>query len=134
MTDWDELRELVDAIHDTLVKRLALIYPTLWSRSEAWTNDVFPVSSALTLNLIGGDRDEDVLLTARLLNTPSGIDFDSDISREDGQILAQGPSSTLASRSLGEQKDWAETKFELYKTFLSSELDLISRELEKLSS
>jgi hypothetical protein len=134
MTDWDDLRALVEAIHGSFLEQLMLINPTLWSHSEAWTNDVFPLSTALTLNLTGGDRDEDVLLTARLLNTPDGIDFDSDISREDGQILAQGPTSALASKSLGEQKDWAKANLKSYEDFLSSEVGLISRELRKLNS
>jgi hypothetical protein len=86
------------------------------------------------LNLSGGNRDEDVVLSARFLNTPGTVDFDSDISREDGQILAQGPQAEVgADASLDEQINWAESMLESYERFVNMQLDLIGRELEKLN-
>jgi hypothetical protein len=134
MTSWDDLRVSAEAMHLSLVKQIQAQYPGLWSHSESRTNDIFPLSSVLTLNLSGGNREEDVVLSARFLNIPGAIDFDSDISREDGQILAQGPPGEVgADASLDEQINWAESVLESYGGFVNMQLDLIGRELEKLN-
>lgn len=121
---------MVRARYESLLHRLLTLRPSIWSTVEVWSNDVFPIATSLTLNLTGPDRDEDVILSARCLVKPPYLDFDSEISREDGQILLPGPNSRIALYESNLTKvTWVESKFDSYFDFLRDNVPLILREL-----
>ena len=104
--------------------------PTLWWNCGHSENETFPFSAYASFNRSGVAGEEDLVLSISFKQADRQLHFTSDITRGDGEILADGPAS---SASLGADIDsircWIAERVGEGLAFIEGERVLLEREL-----
>ncbi|GAB2682310.1 hypothetical protein [Kribbella swartbergensis] len=122
---WDVLNQQFTEVH----ARLSQCNPTLWWSCGHSDNETFPFRAYASFGHEGVAGDADIVITVDFKRIPSGLDFSADISRENGEILVDGPrGSIVVTGDLSRLREDIKKATELMADFFASQ-DAILREI-----
>jgi hypothetical protein len=128
---WEDVWDLLNQQFTEVHARLSQCNPTLWWSCGHSDNESFPFRAYAAFGRGGGapDADADVVIAVDFERTPSGLSYEADISRENGEILVDGPEGLIAvTEDLTRLREDVKKATELMALFIVGQ-DAILREL-----
>lgn len=122
-----------DAINDGFARVAADLQErnsALWWNCGHADNEAFPFWAYASFNRDGMAGEEDLVVSLSFKRADGQLAFTSDIARGDGEILADGPSSSISlAVDLSTLRAWIAERVGEGVAFIEGECDLLKREL-----
>ena len=129
---WERLWDAINDAFVTLAESLQSVNPELWWTCAHAENAVFPFWAYASFSAQGIPGEEDVVIAISFKSTENSLHFTCDISRGNGEILADGPSgSTTVTSNSSELQAWAARKVTEALTFIEVHFEILRKELRR---
>lgn len=127
---WDVMSDTLNEIFERLANDLAQVNPRLWWNFGHNKNEVFPFWAYASFSREGIPGEEDLVISLSFKSVAGGLEFDSDIARGDGEILADGPADqSVETTDLQSLQQWVDRCIAMTVRFIADNSELLRQEL-----
>jgi hypothetical protein len=127
---WEEAWDSINDSFTRVAIDLRHRNPTLWWSCGHAENETFPFWAYASFNRSGTAGEEDIVLSLSFKRAEGQLHFTCDIARGDGEIVADGPSSSVPlAADVPSIRDWIAELVGQGLAFIEGQRELLRREL-----